>query len=98
MPEPRYDEGGRRIYQPDGVKLRAFLRDRSPVAIIRGPIGSGTSTGCCFRIFAHAMEQNRNPVDGVQRSRWAIIRSTYPQLQTSTLRGSSGSRRSGMGG
>ena len=79
------DAEGRLIYRPDGDVLRAYIRDRSPVAIIRGPIGSGTSTASLFRIYATGMEQAPGP-DGVRRTRWGIVRSTYPELLTSTIK------------
>lgn len=79
------DENGFRIYEPDGPCLGAFLIDRSEVAIIRGPIGSGTSSAACMRIMQHAQEQRAGP-DGVRRSRWGIIRNTYPDLRGTTVK------------
>ncbi|MDH3743203.1 MAG: hypothetical protein OER56_16555 [Hyphomicrobiales bacterium] len=84
IPEPRIDKYGRRIYEPDGAVLKTFLLDRSPVSIIRGPWGSGTSVACCQRIWQHLVEQNRS-ADGKRRSRWQVARETYPQIETTTL-------------
>ena len=84
QPTFRRAEDGRRVYEPDGKFLAHFMWDRSPVAIIRGPIGSGTSSACCQRIWQHACEQ-RKGVDGVRRSKWAIIRNTFSELRTTTL-------------
>lgn len=85
-PRPRveYAADGRRIYEPDGVTLEAFLFDRSEIAVIRGPWASGTSTACCQRIWQHANEQHVGS-DGTQRSRWFVMRDTYPLLETTTL-------------
>jgi len=83
-PTVEYAADGRRIYEPDGVTLEAFLFDRSPIAVIRGPWGSGTSSACCQRIWQHAAEQHVGS-DGMQRSRWFVMRESYPLLQTTTL-------------
>jgi len=74
------------IYQPDGEVLRQFLRDRSHVSIIRGPLGSGTSSACAMRIYMHAMEQRLNPETGKRHSRWIILRDSYPNLRNTTIR------------
>ena len=75
-----------RTYEPDGVVLSAFLQDRSRVAIIQGPIGSGTSSGSMMRLFMHLCEQRPNVHDGVRRSRWAVVRNTYPELEETTIK------------
>jgi hypothetical protein len=85
-PRIEYDEAGRPIYEPDGRVLADYLFDDSHVAIIRGPIGSGTSSGSCMRIWRHAMEQYKHPVDGKRRSRWVVVRNTYSELRDTTLK------------
>lgn len=85
MPEQQRDAHGRLIYEPDGACLAAYVTDRSEVCVIRGPIGSGKSLASCVRIWLHANEQRRGP-DGVRRSRWAVVRNTYPDLKGSTVR------------
>jgi len=87
LPTPtiEIDEYGRRIYEPDGETLERFLMDRSHVSVIRGPIGSGTSTACCNKIGLLAAEQ-RKGLDGIRRSRWAIVRNSYPELQKTTAK------------
>lgn len=77
---------GMRVYEPDGEVLSNYLADRKHVSIIRGPIGSGTSSASCMKIYAHAMEQRVSPINGKRRSRWAIVRDTYPNLQNTTLK------------
>lgn len=84
MADVRYSADGRPIFEPDGATLAAFLLDRSEIAIIRGPWGSGTSSACCQRIWQHIMEQ-RVGSDGYQRSRWFVMRESYPKLETTTL-------------
>ena len=83
-PQVERDAHGRKIYTPDGRELTRFLFDRSELAIIRGPWGSGTSTACCQRIWQHAVEQNRGE-SGKQKSRWFVMRDTYPRIETTTL-------------
>jgi hypothetical protein len=80
------DKDGRLIYRPDGEMLRRFVADESPVAIIRGPVGSGKSVAWCMRVWRHCATQRPSPVDGVRRSRWAVIRNTYPELKTTTIK------------
>lgn len=84
MPLPITADGNL-IYEPDGQVLRDFFHDRSRVAIIQGPIGSGTSSCCCHRIWATALEQEPD-LDGVRRSHWLISRESYPQLEKTTVR------------
>lgn len=79
------DAEGRKRYRPDGKVLARFLRDRSHVSIIRGPIGSGTSSASCMKIYMLAMEQRRGP-DGRRRSRWAVVRNSYPELKNTTIK------------
>lgn len=80
------DNDGRRVYKPDGEVLRRYIAARNFVDVIRGPIGSGTSTGSCMRIYASGMQQRKSSLDGVRRSRWCVVRNTYPELETSTLK------------
>lgn len=52
---------------------------------LMGPIGSGKSVACICEILKNAHEQKPSP-DGVRKTRWAIIRNTYPELMTTTLK------------
>jgi len=83
-PVIRYAPDGRRIYEPSGPMIDAFLHDRSEIAIIRGPWGSAKTVACCQRIFQHALEQNYDS-RGHRSSRWFAIRESYPKLETTTL-------------
>ena len=77
---------GQRVYMPDGMELGRFLLDRSHVSIIRGPIGSGTSSCCCMKIYSIGLEQWPDPSDGKRRTRWGVVRNTYPELINTTLK------------
>lgn len=50
-----------------------------------GPIGSGKSTACVMEIMIRSQEQKPSP-GGKRKTRWAIIRNTYPELKTTTVK------------
>jgi len=80
------DAHGRRIYAPDGQILANFLRDRSHVSVIRGSIGSGTSSASMMKVYSIAMEQWPNPATGLRHTRWGVVRNTYPDLKNTTVK------------
>lgn len=61
----------------------AFMKSEAFYRGIRGPIGSGKSVTCCMEIMRRAKEQEPG-IDGIRRTRWAIIRNTYKELDTTT--------------
>jgi hypothetical protein len=85
-PRVRLDERGRIIYEPDGDQLTQFVMDNSRVAIVEGPIGSGKSKGARMRLWRHACEQEKSPLDGLRHSRWGVIRNTYAELKQSVVK------------
>lgn len=84
-PSVARDAEGRPVYRPDGSTLIGFMKSNARVRIIRGPIRSGTSSMCCMEIFRRACEQKPGP-DGVRRTRWFIVRNSYPDLLNSTVK------------
>jgi hypothetical protein len=72
------------VYRPEGAVLREFMLDRSPVSIIQGPVGSGTSTACCMKMWKIATEQKPDR-NGVRRTKWIIVRNTFEELKGTTL-------------
>ena len=76
---------GNFIYQPDGAVLTEYFWDRSELAIIQGPIQSGTSTASCLRTWAIACEQEAD-YDGIRRTRFIITRDTYKELRETTIK------------
>lgn len=72
-------------YTPAGPVCDEFFYDNSFVRGIRGPIGSGKSTACAFLPWRHLAESEPGH-DGVRRARWAVIRNTYPELKTTTIK------------
>lgn len=51
---------------------------------IRGPIGSGKTVACCWELFRMAVKQE--PLNGVRRTRWGIVRQSYPELKSTTIK------------
>ena len=72
-------------YQPPGPVAVEFHADNSFVRGLMGPVGSGKSSSCCVEILTRALEQKPGP-DGRRSSRWAILRSTYPELKSTTIK------------
>ena len=72
-------------YVSPGLTVDQFLLSDSFVTGLKGPIGSGKSTACVMKILQIAMNQ---PVqkDGRRHSRFAIVRNTYPELTTTTIK------------
>lgn len=76
---------GNQVYVPDGEVLTEFFWGREEFGCIQGPIGSGTSTACCHKMWAIANEQEPD-LDGVRRTKWLIVRESYPKLEKTTAR------------
>src|SRR6478752_1095717 len=74
----------------DGIKYTAaptaarFHADRSFVRVILGPVGGGKTVTCIMDLLTKAFMQA--PYRGVRRTRWAVVRSTYPELKNTTLK------------
>lgn len=73
------------VYQPDGEILNDQVFDNSEVCVTQGPIQSGKTLGYLIRIGRHIREQAKGP-DGLRKSRWFVVRNTYPDLEGSTLK------------
>jgi hypothetical protein len=69
-----------------GTKVADFMTSNRPVDYIQGPLGSGKTKACCVRLMRHAQEQGKSPVDGLRRTRFALVRNTMPDLKRSTMR------------
>lgn len=75
----------KRQYQAEATARKFHRNLKSKVRGIRGPIGSGKSVQCVIEIFRRCLEQEAGN-DGVRRSRWAIVRNTYPELKSTTIK------------
>lgn len=71
-------------YRPPGQVAAAFHKSTAFVRGIKGPVGSGKSSSCCIEIIKHSLKQT--PHNGVRKARWAIIRNTYPELKSTTIK------------
>lgn len=74
-----------RTYVPAGPTLKAFHEDNSFVRGIMGPFGSGKSSAIVMEILIRSQQQRPSP-DGIRRTRWAIIRNSYPELKSTTIK------------
>lgn len=84
--------GRTRAYLPDGVTLAAFIKGapmdpetRVQVRALIGPWGSGKSVASIQCLVGLAQTQNRDPNDGVRRSRFAILRETLVEMRSTTM-------------
>ena len=59
--------------------------DTNPYLFVRGPVGSGKSVGCIMHVFMNAIKQHAD-YKGVRRSRYMIVRATYPSLKTTVVK------------
>ena len=64
--------------------LWRFHQSNELVRCIRGPVGSGKSTACCWELWIRAHQQKPAP-DGKRYSAFAIVRNSYAQLRDTTL-------------
>lgn len=72
-------------YRPPGPVSKAFMVSDAFFRGIMGPFGSGKSTVCVMEILRRAKLQAIG-IDGKRRSRWAVVRNTYPELRTTTIK------------
>jgi hypothetical protein len=63
--------------------IGAFMRSDEFIRGLMGPFGSGKSVGCVMELLRRSMEQKPGP-DRIRRTRWAIVRNTYPELRDTT--------------
>lgn len=72
-------------YAPPGPVSRAFMLSDQFFRGIMGPFGSGKSTVCVMEILRKSKDQKAG-IDGKRRTRWAVVRNTYPELRTTTIK------------
>ena len=65
--------------------IRQFALSDARIRGIRGPFGSGKSSGCVVESIRRGQAMPRSP-DGVRHSRYAIVRNTYGQLRETTIK------------
>lgn len=62
-----------------------FHHDDSFVRGLMGPIGCGKSVACSLENLSRAIRQDPG-YDGIKRCRGAVIRNTYPELKSTTIK------------
>lgn len=69
---------------------RRFHADSvSRVRALVGPVGSGKTTAFVQEVFRRSCQQapcQHGPLQGVRPTAWALIRNTYPELRSTTIR------------
>lgn len=73
------------VYNPPGPVGREFIKSDAFAVGILGPIGSGKSVACVMKLVRNVQKQVRLK-DGWIRRRTAVIRNTYPELRTTTIK------------
>lgn len=80
------DDGRRKFRIRGGTRGAEFVQSNRDVDFIVGPLGSGKTHLLFARLMRHAQEQRPSTMDGLRKTRWAVIRNTYPELKRSTIR------------
>ena len=62
-----------------------FHSDDSFVRLLIGPVGCGKSVACCVEPLIRGIQQAPG-YDGIRRTRGAVIRNTYPELKSTTIK------------
>lgn len=63
----------------------AFHADDSFVRLMMGPLGCGKSVSSCMEALRRALQQEAG-IDGIARVRVGIVRNTYPELKSTTIK------------
>jgi len=66
--------------------LARFMQSNQRIRVIRGPVGSGKSSGMVMELLRRSAEQAPDPVDSIRRSRFVVVRNTMPQLKTTSMK------------
>ena len=74
-----------RISYTPSKTVKKFLESDAGMRVIKGPVGSGKSVGCCIEIVRRAAMQVPN-ADGIRKTRCAVVRQTVRQLNDTTLK------------
>jgi len=69
----------------DAPTLRKFSNSDKRIRALVGPFRSGKSSACCFELYTRAMQQKPDS-RGFRRTRWAVVRNTYPELRDTTIK------------
>jgi hypothetical protein len=72
-------------FTPAGPVAKAFMQSDAFVRLIVGPLGSGKTSAAVVEVLRRAQRQAPGP-DGVRRVRVAIIRNTFAELKSTTIK------------
>lgn len=72
-------------YIPSGPVMARFHASNARVRGVMGPVGSGKTGGALMEILYRATRQAPHPRDAVRRTKFAIVRDTYRQLEKTTI-------------
>ena len=72
-------------YAHQGRVLQEYFDSRAAVQVIMGPLGSGKTTTSIAKLLDLICKQKANK-KGERKSRWAVIRNSYPDLTNTTIR------------
>ncbi len=64
--------------------IKRFSGDHTFLRALMGPFGSGKSSGCVIEVARRARLQEPDK-DGIRRTRFAVVRNSYPQLKDTTI-------------
>ncbi|MEY8194727.1 MAG: hypothetical protein RPR28_07730 [Cycloclasticus sp.] len=78
-------ESIKRRYIAEATARRFHANLSSKIRCVRGPIGSGKSVMCIMELFMRALAQEAGH-DGVRRTRFAIVRNSFPELKSTTIK------------
>ena len=62
-----------------------FSNSNKRIRGVKGPFGSGKTSGMIWEIIKRGREQTPGR-DGIRRTRWAVVRNTYRQLDDTTIK------------
>ena len=66
--------------------VKRFAKSKKRWRGLMGPFGSGKSSGCVMELVRMGHMQKPSPIDGIRRTKFAVIRNTYRQLKDTTER------------
>lgn len=69
----------------DVPTIKDFAKSNAALRGLMGPFASGKSSGCVIELVKRGLAQVPGP-DGIRRTRWAVVRNTYRQLQDTTIK------------
>lgn len=72
-------------YIPSPTSKRFHMDDTSKVKLLMSGVGMGKTVAMLHELFFRACEQEPN-ADGVRETRWLVVRASYSQLKSTTIR------------